>query len=64
MRFNEGRTIFCVVKDCKHKATFYKGMLWKSRDTVIAGFCEDHKFLAPVSKSKVIGIYNKSLGVK
>lgn len=57
----------CVKHNCRREATEFKGFLIKSRDKVIAGFCEEH--LPPeignfLGKKGCYGIYDKDYGLK
>lgn len=66
-RFIFGRTEFCC--KCYGIATNWNGWLIKSRDGVVAGFCEEHKPEAPNIKTtygshNLRGIYDKKMGFK
>jgi len=61
--FIYGKTLNCCV--CYKQATYWSGWLRKSRDGVVAGFCDDHK---PSGKKTTTfgshnlrGIYNKQM---
>jgi hypothetical protein len=51
---------------CYKKATNWNGWLRKSRDGIVAGFCEDHKPAEPpklyFNFSNLRGIYDKEMG--
>ncbi len=60
------KTLNCIVKTCKNKAIFWNGFLLKSRDKVIAGFCEEHKNTECINAFKItncFGIYDKTYDI-
>ena len=64
-RFIYGKTENCC--KCYKKAVVWNGWLYKSRDGIVAGFCNDHK---PDEEKKntygqhnLRGIYNKEMGI-
>lgn len=64
-RFIYGRTEYCCV--CYKIAVHYNGWLIKSRDAVVAGFCDEHAPTEPNLKGtygqhNYRGIYNKEMG--
>lgn len=51
---------------CQNIATSWTGNVIKSRDVVIAGFCDKHKFTKCVNafgKIGCFGLYDKTLGL-
>ena len=62
-RFIFGKTKNCCI--CYKKATVWNGWLIKSRDGIVAGFCEEHKPQEEkrnvYDKENLRGIYNKEM---
>lgn len=63
--FIYGRTTHCCV--CKGLATNWNGWLRKSRDGVIAGFCDEHKpendnFDGTYGIHNYRGLFDKTMG--
>jgi hypothetical protein len=67
-KFIQGKTEKCIVGNCGKDAVHHDGVLLKSRDVVIAGFCEHHWFITKCPNFKGIkncyGIFYKGLGIK
>jgi len=60
------KTKKCCIGACQNLATVWKGELVKSRDRVVAGFCENHKDTKcpnAFGKAGVYGLYDKTFGL-
>ena len=62
-----GKTEKCCVDKCEKIATHWTGWLRKSRDGIVAGFCDEHNIYPPNERNtygqhNLRGIYNKGMG--
>jgi hypothetical protein len=66
-RFIEGRTKKCYVNGCDKPAVKWHGILVKSRDAILCGWCEDHKDIECPKLFNIpdcYGVYNKQIELK
>lgn len=63
--FIYGRTKYCCKGNCGSLATKWTGWLRKSRDGIVAGFCDEHypigKTYQTFGQHNLFGIFNKGL---
>jgi hypothetical protein len=66
-RFIEGRTKYCIAKGCVNPATSWHGILVKSRDAILCGWCRNHKETECPKVFNIpdcYGVYDKSIELK